>query len=222
MFGWNLSSFIQDLIYLLPAILIALSVHEFAHAFVAYKMGDVTQKERGRLSLNPLAHIDITGLLCLLIFQFGWAKPVQVDTYYFKDKKEGLVWSSIAGPVMNLIVGFIFVFLYYLMIKLGFYTYSSGKLMTYFMDLCAMSALINIGLGIFNLIPLPPLDGSKVLISILPEHIYFQIMKYERYLTILLLFILVLGFLDQPLIYARGTILEWFETLSRMILGINY
>ena len=103
MFGWNISSFIQDLIYLLPAILIALSIHEFAHAFVAYKMGDITQKERGRLSLNPLAHIDITGLLCLLLFQFGWAKPVQVDAYYFSDKKQGLVWSSIAGPVVNLI-----------------------------------------------------------------------------------------------------------------------
>lgn len=220
MFGLSLNSFIQILIYTLPAIVIALSIHEFAHAFVAYKMGDITQKERGRISLNPFAHVDWTGLLCLLIFQFGWAKPVQVDTRYFKDEKEGLVWSSIAGPVVNLLAGFIFVFIYFLLIKLNIYTYQSSGIVNYIMELLLMCSLINIGLGIFNLIPIPPLDGSKVLISVLPDKINHQILRYEQYISILLLFVLVLGVLDNPLFYARTTIFGWYTTLATMILGI--
>lgn len=220
MFGLSLNSFIQILIYTLPAIVIALSIHEFAHAFVAYKMGDITQKERGRISLNPFAHVDWTGLLCLLIFQFGWAKPVQVDTRYFKDEKEGLVWSSIAGPVVNLLAGFIFVFIYFLLVKLNIYTYQSSGIVNYIMELLLMCSLINIGLGIFNLIPIPPLDGSKVLISVLPDKIYHQILRYEQYISILLLFVLVLGVLDNPLFYARTTIFGWYTTLATMILGI--
>ena len=220
MFGLSLNSFIQILIYTLPAIVIALSIHEFAHAFVAYKMGDITQKERGRISLNPFAHVDWTGLLCLLIFQFGWAKPVQVDTRYFKDEKEGLVWSSIAGPVVNLLAGFIFIFIYFLLVKLNIYTYQSSGIVNYIMELLLMCSLINIGLGIFNLIPIPPLDGSKVLISVLPDKIYHQILRYEQYISILLLFVLVLGVLDNPLFYARTTIFGWYTTLATMILGI--
>ena len=220
MFGLSLNSFIQILIYTLPAIVIALSIHEFAHAFVAYKMGDITHKERGRISLNPFAHVDWTGLLCLLIFQFGWAKPVQVDTRYFKDEKEGLVWSSIAGPVVNLLAGFIFVFIYFLLVKLNIYTYQSSGIVNYIMELLLMCSLINIGLGIFNLIPIPPLDGSKVLISVLPDKIYHQILRYEQYISILLLFVLVLGVLDNPLFYARTTIFGWYTTLATMILGI--
>lgn len=221
MFQFDFGAFLQELIYILPAIAIALSVHEFAHAYVAYKLGDITQKERGRLSLNPLAHIDITGMICLLLFQFGWAKPVQVDSYYFKDRKEGLIWSAVAGPIANLITGFLCVFLYYLFIRIGIYSFDSGSVVNYFMELFVMCALINIGLGVFNLIPLPPLDGSKVLIGILPEELYFKLIRYEQYLSMILLFVLITGVLDGPLLYARGTILGWFSDAVILMLGMG-
>ena len=105
MFGYDFNSFLREMIYLIPAVAIALSFHEFAHAFVSYKLGDYTQKERGRLTLNPLKHLDPIGTLCLLFFQFGWAKPVEVDPYYYRNKKEGMIWTALAGPLMNMLSG---------------------------------------------------------------------------------------------------------------------
>lgn len=204
---------IDELIYLIPAILIALTMHEFGHAFVAYKLGDITQKERGRLTLNPVRHIDLIGLLCLLMFQFGWAKPVQVEPYYFKNHKDGMIWTAVSGPIMNFIIGFISVLFMMFMIKIIGLTSITYHIMMFF-QYCA---LVNVGLGIFNLIPIPPLDGSKVLMGLLPENLYFKILHYENLIGLLLLVCLYIGVLDQPLIHARSVILEGFMNIANFI-----
>lgn len=204
---------IDELIYLIPAILIALTMHEFGHAFVAYKLGDITQKERGRLTLNPVRHIDLIGLLCLLLFQFGWAKPVQVEPYYFKNHKDGMIWTAVSGPIMNFIIGFISVLFMMFIIKIIGLTSITYHIMM-FSQYCA---LVNVGLGIFNLIPIPPLDGSKVLMGLLPENLYFKILHYENLIGLLLLVCLYIGVLDQPLIHARSVILEGFMNIANFI-----
>ena len=221
MFGYDFNSFLREMIYLIPAVAIALSFHEFAHAFVSYKLGDYTQKERGRLTLNPLKHLDPIGTLCLLFFQFGWAKPVEVDPYYYRNKKEGMIWTALAGPLMNMLIGFICVFLCYLMIRFNFYSNYSGAVADYLFQLSYMTALINIGLGIFNLIPLPPLDGCKILMGVLSEETYFNLMRYEMYLSFALILVLVSGVLDGPLFYARSAIVNCFSTISRVLLGMG-
>jgi Zn-dependent protease len=172
----------------LPAILIALSIHEFAHAFVAYKMGDITQKERGRLSLNPLAHIDITGLLCLMLFQFGWAKPVQVDPRYYKNPKWGMALVALGGPLANFVIAFLSGLILTL---IEFYVpYSDFSMILYNFFLYLI--IINVGLGLFNLIPIPPLDGSKIIGAILPENSYHQYMKYQKYGMFFIIGLLIL------------------------------
>lgn len=215
----NISSFLSDLIYVLPAVAIALSVHEFAHAFVSYKLGDYGQKENGRLTLNPLRHLDPVGTLCLIFFGFGWAKPVQVDPYFYRNKKDGMIWTAMAGPLMNFLVGFIMVILYLMFIRFGWF-YKNGFTM-YVFQLIITTASINVGLGIFNLIPIPPLDGSKILLGILKEDMYFKLMQYEMYVSFVLILLLMSGTLDGPLLHARATILDVFVKIGSMLMGMS-
>ena len=207
---------LPKLIYILPAVIIALSCHEFAHSFVAYKLGDVSQKESGRMSLNPINHLDPVGTLSLILFGFGWAKPVQINPYFFKDKKSGMIQSAMAGPLANLIVGFIFMLLFGLLAKLGWAV--SSQIGNYVWNLCYYTAIMNIGLGVFNLIPIPPLDGSKILLGILDEDTYFKIMQYEQYISIVLIILLVSGVLSGPLGYARGAIIDFYSTIVSNLL----
>ena len=218
---FNFNKFLSDLIYILPAVVVSLSVHEFAHAFVSYKLGDVSQKERGRMSLNPLRHLDPIGTITLLFFGFGWAKPVQVDPYYYRNKKEGMMWTALAGPLMNFVVAFISVVFMGLLMKFAtmwIYTSSVGNYLFMFLLILAQ---INIGLGIFNLIPIPPLDGSKILMGILKEETYFKLLRYENYFMMGLVLLLASGFLDSQLLYARSTILNSFTNVVFMLLVMN-
>lgn len=205
---------LSDLLFLVPAILIALTVHEFGHAFVAYKLGDISQKEKGRLTLNPFQHLDLIGSICLLLFQFGWAKPVQVEPYYFKNQKDGMIWTAVAGPIANFIIGFVSILCSVLIVKVLGISMITYYIMLFF-QYCA---LVNVGLGIFNLIPIPPLDGSKVLMGILPEELYFKILRYENVIGLLLLVCLYIGVLDGPLIHARTIILDGFLNIANFII----
>ncbi len=172
-------------------VLLAISIHEMSHGFAAYKLGDKTAKYDGRLSLNPLRHLDPFGALCMLFFGFGWAKPVMVNPIYFKNHKRDMALTALAGPVSNFLMAFIGMFglLYLCPMTNNIYVWLFFN----------MLISLNISLGIFNLIPIPPLDGSKIFLSLLPRKIYFEIMRYERYGFIVLIAALGLGVLDPIL-----------------------
>lgn len=167
----------QDMIFLLPAVLVALTIHEFAHAFTSYKLGDPTPKYQGRLTLNPVAHIDPMGLLMLVFFRFGWGKPVQVDPRYYGNRRQGTMLVSLAGPVSNIILAFVTLIFYFFFSQVNFV----GTLLLRIFEL-------NIILAVFNLMPIPPLDGSKIVASILPHNVAY---KYSNFFGQYGLFVLI-------------------------------
>lgn len=185
-----------DILLRLPAVIIAITVHEFAHAFVAYKLGDKSAKAMGRLSLNPIKHIDPVGFLCLLLFRFGWASPVPVNARNFKNPKLGLFLTSIAGPLSNLILAFGGCFVYTAFSLLAQFCTTNFLVISYALISNAIGAfcLINVTLAIFNLIPLPPLDGFKLLSLIIPKHSYKAMMKYEKYFALGFMVVLLIDF----------------------------
>lgn len=189
---------ISNLIYTIPAVLIAIVLHEWAHGFISYKLGDPSPKAEGRLSLNPLKHLDPVGTLCLLFFRFGWAKPVQVNPNYYKDRKMGMMWTALAGPIMNFIISFLTILIVIIILKL-FPNFILTDLGYYVYNVLLVTSFLSISLGVFNLIPIPPLDGSKILFAILPEDMYFAYMKYERYGMILLVILLYSGIFSMIL-----------------------
>ncbi len=177
-----------ELLFTLIIVIFALSAHEAAHGFVAYKMGDPTAKNLGRLTLNPAKHLDPIGFLAMLVFGFGWARPVPVNSRYFKNPKWGMALTGIAGPAVNLILGIfgaiLYGFLYPLCLKLalsGGFAANIANVLPYFFYLLSMYNLIFMA---FNLIPLPPFDGSRFFYAFLPAKVYFKVMKYERYILI--------------------------------------
>ena len=166
------------------AVLVILTLHEFAHGYAAYKLGDNTAKNMGRLTLNPIHHLDPFGAICLLFFHFGWAKPVPINPRNFKKPKRDFAITALAGPLTNILLAFVSAFVYLLLIAtLGEISFSSKLLYNITLNTVRFVFIfhsINIGLGIFNLIPIPPLDGSRILNAVLPDRIYFKIMRYER------------------------------------------
>lgn len=213
MFGFNHLS-IAEILYTLCAVVLALSFHEACHGFVASKLGDPTARLSGRLTLNPLKHIDPLGLICMVLFRFGWAKPVPVNPRWFKKPKQGMAITAAAGPLGNLFLGFVCIFLYYIL-----YLYlSSFAFFSALADFISVLAILNINFAIFNLIPLPPLDGSRILGLFLPSQVYFKIMQYERYIQYALLILLWLGILTTPLNTLRAAVIHGMESVVRWIL----
>ena len=189
---------LQLLLRVVPALL-CITLHELSHGFVAYLLGDTTARDAGRLTLNPIRHIDPMGMLMMVVFRFGWAKPVPVNMYRFKDPKGGMALTALAGPVSNLLISVVFLFLYgvaYFPISVKGSLGSAGR---YLLEMFYLTAYISLGMGIFNLLPIPPLDGSKVLYSVIPEGAYEALMRYERYGMIVLLALVWTGALGSPL-----------------------
>ena len=189
--------FTVALMRIIPA-LICITIHELAHGFAAYKLGDNTAKDMGRLTLNPIKHIDPLGLLMMLLIGFGWAKPVPVDMRNFKYPKWYMAITAIAGPASNILLAVVVMFILGLIsTSLGIFIDFSSGVMFYSGDagLVAGSMIRNtvtlsIALAVFNMLPFPPLDGSKVVFSLLPESTYYKLMRYERYGIILLLIVM--------------------------------
>lgn len=202
---WNLLSFEywKNMLYIASAALAAISVHEAAHGIVSYKLGDPTPKRDGRLTLNPFVHLDLWGTICLVFFRMGWAKPVRINTSYYRNKKKGIIMVSLAGPLSNYLLAFLALILYFLMYDNQFF----GVWFYYL-------AVLNIGLGTFNLIPIPPLDGSNVLMEIFPKVSLFY-RKIRRHSGIILAMLLIFGILDKPIAYINRTVLNGMWDLLR-------
>ncbi len=179
------------------AVLIILTVHEYAHAYAAYKLGDPTAKSLGRLSLNPIKHLDPFGALCMIIFHFGWAKPVPINARNFKNPKRDFAIVAMAGPLSNIVFAFFSAFIYLLLFALLKDVQFSSEFLLNLAENALLFVylfhIINIGIGIFNLIPIPPLDGSRILNVVLPPKYYFGIMRYERRIYLGLIFWLAFG-----------------------------
>ncbi len=174
---------ISELLLSAVAVLITLSVHEYAHAYAAYKLGDDTAKNEGRLSLNPIKHLDPVGAIFMLLFHFGWAKPVPINPINFRKPKRDFAIVALAGPLSNIVSAFITTLLFLIAYKLLLPLVPGGFGYVLLYNTClflSTYSAINVGLGVFNLIPIPPFDGSRILNALLPERLYFKVMKYER------------------------------------------
>ena len=233
--GIDLSKIIEWLMFAAAA-LVSISVHESSHALSAYWLGDDTAKRSGRISLNPLRHLDPLGFLMMVVVHFGWAKPVPVNPARMtnvKSQKTGMALTALAGPLSNLLLAFVFGCLYFICAYAGGMKlwmmldgYTAGSGLHYWLTIFLERFLIlNVGLAVFNLIPISPLDGSKILAIILPEASYSKLMRYERYGMLILIALLYLGWLDVPLQFLMKGVLNGIQAvavpLAKLVTGVR-
>ena len=194
-----------------------LPVHEFAHALIATKLGDDTPRLKGRLTLAPLAHIDLIGALMIFLVGFGYAKPVPVNPRKFKNPKTGMALTAFAGPLSNIIMAFIFM----LLCNTSSLIYGKTGLLfaSVSYSFFLFAAQINVSLAVFNLIPIPPLDGSRILNLIIPSKYYFKIMQYERYIILGVFALIFFGILDVPLTFISNLIMRLIVFIAGLPFG---
>ncbi len=211
---------LPELLISVPVTLIALTVHECAHGWVSTKLGDPTPRIQGRMTLNPLAHLDLMGTLLMILTGFGWAKPVQVNPMYYKDRKKGMALVALAGPLSNFLMAFIAVILMGVLVLLQYYAglpAGVASAVEYFLwffvyrNLCFM---------VFNLIPLPPLDGAKVLGMFLPNRAYYTMLQYERYFMIVLMVLSLVGAFSAVIGTGVNIVANWMVRAVNAVLGL--
>lgn len=197
---------LPGILFTIIVVVFSLSLHEMCHAFAAYKMGDHTARNLGRMTLNPQKHLDFFGTLSMMLFGFGWAKPVPINSRNFKKPRAGIIVTSVAGPLSNLLLSFVALLLFALAVTfldppvaitsdIGFL----GKLSYFLVELLKYFHILNLYLAVFNLLPIPPLDGSKILFMLLPYRAYAFASKYEHIIKIVLLVLLFMGYLSTPI-----------------------
>jgi Zn-dependent protease len=209
---------LTELLVTAAAAVLCICFHETCHGLAALWLGDPTAKRMGRLSLNPMKHIDPMGLVMLVVAKFGWAKPVPIDVRYFKNPRAGMAITALAGPLSNVFLS-----------ALAAAGYTASMFYAIYFELTFLETLaefffvvfyLSAGLAVFNLLPIPPLDGSKVLFSLIPERAYWKLLRYERYGMIALMVLLLTGVLDLPLNFLRDGLTSFLAPISRWTLEL--
>lgn len=200
------------LLSVLPALL-CITFHEVSHGFVAYRLGDDTAKRSGRLSLNPVKHIDPIGLVMMAVFHFGWAKPVPVNMRRFENPKRGMAITALAGPVSNVLLSVVFLCVYGLL----FNVLVNSEAGYYLLQMIYLVSYLSLAMAIFNIIPIPPMDGSKVLFAVVSDKTYVKLMRYERYGMIILLVLVATGALGTPLSQAVNFVYDKLFVIAEFI-----
>jgi len=202
-----------DIIARAAVLLITLPIHEAAHAYTAVKLGDNTPEEDGRLTLNPFKHLDVFGSLMLLVVGFGWAKPVMVDARNFRHPRRDMAITAAAGPMANIVVATAAI----VILKFTVYLAGPSEIAGAFIQVLYLVVLINIRLAVFNLLPMPPLDGSKILGFFLPKRLYYYMIRYERFMMLAVMALLWFGYLSRPIMILSGYVEAFLFDITKPI-----
>ncbi len=209
-----------ELLISVPITLIALTIHECAHGWVSSKLGDPTPRIQGRMTLNPLAHLDIFGTILMILTGFGWAKPVEVNPMYYKDRKKGMALVAAAGPVSNLLMAFLAVILQGILALAAYWLPVFGSAANVISYILYFFAFRNLCFAVFNLIPIPPLDGAKVLGMFLPNRTYYMMLQYERYFMIVLMVLSLTGAFSRVIGTGVDFFYGWMAQLVNWVVNL--